>query len=63
MVDFAIALTRAPSDSSPLRIAALRSAGLADDAILACNEVVAYFNYVNRMAEGLGVQLEGEEDR
>ncbi len=36
----------------------LRAAGLDDRAIVDANQVVAYFNYVNRIADGLGVELE-----
>ncbi|HEY7470450.1 MAG TPA: peroxidase [Acidimicrobiia bacterium] len=36
----------------------LRSHGFDDRAISSCVEVVAYFNYINRIAEGLGVALE-----
>ena len=39
---------------------ALRAAGLDDRAIVDANQVVAYFNYVNRIAEGLGFELERE---
>lgn len=39
-------------------IAPLRAAGLSDRDIVDLNQVVAYFNYVNRVAEGLGVELE-----
>ncbi len=37
----------------------LRGAGLGDAEILDACQVAAYFNFVNRMAEGLGVELEG----
>lgn len=36
----------------------LRDAGLSDGAILDACQVVAYYNFVNRMAQGLGVELE-----
>jgi len=36
----------------------LRASGLTDRDIVDLNEVVAYFNYVNRVADGLGVELE-----
>ncbi len=62
MVDFAIALTRSPSERSAERIDRLRAAGLDDRAILDLCQVVAYFNFVNRMAEGLGVELEPDAD-
>lgn len=36
----------------------LRTAGFSDGEILEVNQVVSYFNYVNRMVVGLGVDLE-----
>ncbi len=36
----------------------LRAAGLDDRAILDANQVTAYFAYVNRVADGLGVALD-----
>lgn len=38
----------------------LRSQGLDDGQILEINQVVSYFNYVNRMVLGLGVTTEGD---
>jgi alkylhydroperoxidase family enzyme len=42
----------------PDDLAPMRQAGLGDRAILEANLVVAYFAYANRVASGLGVQLE-----
>jgi alkylhydroperoxidase family enzyme len=39
-------------------VSALRDAGLSDAEILDVCQVAAYYNYVNRMADGLGVELE-----
>jgi len=36
----------------------LRAHGFDDRGISSCVQVVAYFNYINRIAEGLGVGLE-----
>jgi len=36
----------------------LRESGLNDTGITDTVEVIAYFNYINRIAEGLGVDLE-----
>jgi len=36
----------------------LRAAGFDDVGISSATQVVAYFNYINRIAEGLGVPLE-----
>jgi len=38
----------------------LRAAGLGDDDILGLVECVAYYAYVNRIADGLGVQIESD---
>lgn len=37
---------------------ALRSAGFDDECISSATQVIAYFNYINRIAEGLGVPAE-----
>ena len=39
-------------------VAELRGHGYDDKAISSCVQVVAYFNYINRIAEGLGVAPE-----
>jgi alkylhydroperoxidase family enzyme len=39
-------------------LAPMRAAGMTDAEILDVNQVVAYFAYVNRVADGLGVPLE-----
>jgi uncharacterized peroxidase-related enzyme len=39
-------------------VAELRRHGFDDKAISSCVQVVAYFNYINRIAEGLGVTPE-----
>lgn len=41
-------------------VADLRSAGLDDRAIHDATQVVAYFNYINRVADALDVELEPE---
>jgi uncharacterized peroxidase-related enzyme len=56
--DFAEALTRAPGHVRERDLAPLRAAGLDDAAISDVVQVVAYFNYVNRVADGLGIDPE-----
>lgn len=51
-------LTRSPETVGEGNVAALRAAGLDDRAILDACQIIAYFNFVNRMALGLGVELE-----
>lgn len=55
---YAEKLTRSVREMGEADIRGLRDAGLGDADILHVAQVTAYFNYVNRMAEGLGVQLE-----
>lgn len=59
MLYYAEQLTREPASVKERDIVSLRKAGFADRDIFDINQVVAYFNYVNRIADGLGVQLEG----
>jgi uncharacterized peroxidase-related enzyme len=58
---FAEALTRHPGQASEADTQRLRDLGLEDRAILDATQVVAYFNFVNRLVQGLGVEL-SEED-
>jgi alkylhydroperoxidase family enzyme len=58
MLDYALALTRNPGEVGPEHVEALRKARLSDEEIHRVAAVVAYFNFVNRIAEGLGVELE-----
>jgi alkylhydroperoxidase family enzyme len=41
----------------------LRGAGLSDTEILDAVQVIAYFNYINRVADALGVDLEPDMPR
>lgn len=59
MLDYAVKLTRTPWEMVEEDVAALRRAGFSDAAILDVNQVTAYYAFVNRLADGLGVGLEG----
>ena len=61
LVAFATALTVAPGRMSEADVAELRTGGLDDRAILDLAQVVGYFNYVNRIVTGLGVELGDNE--
>ncbi len=61
MLLYARQLTVAPSTMDETQVAALRSAGLTDQELLRINLVTAYFNFVNRIALGLGVTADAEE--
>lgn len=58
MLRYAIKLTQCPSKMARSDIDALRAAGFEDGDILELCEVVAYYAYANRIADGLGVSLE-----
>ena len=59
MLDYAVKLTRSPAGITAADVGALRAAGFDDTAILDICQVTSYYNYVNRLADGLGVELEG----
>ncbi len=58
LIDFAEKLTWANSTVGSAEIDALRAHGFDDRAISSAVQVVSYFNYINRVADGLGVDLE-----
>lgn len=60
-VTYALKLTRTPHAVVGSDLAPLRAAGLTDRGIHDLAAVVAYFNFVNRLAAGLGVSLEEDE--
>lgn len=55
---YAVKLTAAPATVTSTDVAELHNAGLSDRDILDLCEVVAYYAYVNRIANGLGVEIE-----
>ena len=61
MVEHAIKLTKEPFNVDEKDVQELRDSGLTDDEILSVNLVVSYFNFVNRIALGLGVEFSEEE--
>lgn len=58
MLGYATKLTLEPASLTRSDVAALRAVGLDDRDILDLCEVTAYYAYVNRIADGLGVELE-----
>ena len=65
MLDYAVKLTLTPGEMGDGDVERLSEAGFDPAAVLDICQVVSYFNYVNRMADGLGVELEArwrEED-
>ncbi len=58
MLRYAVKLTRTPAQVSDADVDGLRSAGFSDRDILDIVEVVAYYAYANRIADGLGIEAE-----
>lgn len=61
LVDYAIKLARTPGSVVETDLEPLRSVGLTDRDIHDACAVASYFCFVNRMASGLGVELEEAE--
>lgn len=60
LCDFAVKLTHRAADVEASDIEALRKQGLDDAAISDAIQVVSYFNYVTRVADGVGIEDEPE---
>ena len=58
MLRYAVKLTGSPGQMVPDDVAVLRAVGFVDSDILELCEVVAYYAYANRIADGLGITLE-----
>lgn len=55
---YAEKLTRSPSDMGEQDVEGLRAAGLDDVAIHDATQIIGFFNYINRVADALGVEPE-----
>lgn len=58
MLRYSVKLTLEPAAVTVEDVYALRKAGFGDIDILHIAEVVAYYAYANRIADGLGIPLE-----
>lgn len=58
MLGYCHKLTRTPAKVGAADVEALRTVGFSDAAILDVCQTAAYFAFVNRLADGLGVELE-----
>ena len=57
---YAEKLTLSPGAMIQTDVQALRDAGVDDGQILEANQIICYFNYVNRSLNGLGVTTDGD---
>ena len=58
LCEYAAKLTHHPHDMTPADLDALRAQGFDDRAIHDATQVIGYFNYINRVADALGVEPE-----
>ena len=59
LLRYAEKLTLRPADMEKSDVDALKLAGADDGQILEANQIIGYFNYVNRHLNGLGVTTDG----
>ena len=62
MLRYADKLTRQPNKMVRDDVGGLREVGFTDEDILAIAEITSYYAFVNRIADGLGVELEAWGD-
>ena len=60
LLRYAQKLTLTPGEMARDDVTALTEAGVDDGEILEANQIIGYFNYVNRCLNGLGVTTEGD---
>ena len=58
LCEYAVKLTLHQQDVRPADLDILRGHGFSDKEIHDATQVIAYFNYITRIAEGLGVEPE-----
>ena len=61
MLTYATKLTASPAAMQASDVAALRSADFSDTDILHIAEITSYYAFVNRIADGLGVEVENTD--
>lgn len=60
LLDYAVALTCEPAERTRADVERVREYGFDDAGILKATEITAYYNYVNRVASALGIELEAD---
>ena len=59
MLDYVVKVTKDATKVSPDDHARLRAAGFDDQGILQITLITSWFNYINRVADALGIGREG----
>ena len=60
LCDFAVKVTLEPSKVGSADVDAMRAEGWSDAAIHDALQVISYFNYINRIADAVGIDDEPE---
>lgn len=63
MLDYATKLTREPTNMQEADVITLREAGLTDEQILSVVLITCTFNFMTRLADGLGVEVPEERQK
>lgn len=58
ILDYAEHITRDAASITKNEVQRLRERGLSDEEILHAAAIASYFNYINRISDALGVELE-----
>lgn len=61
MFSYAFKLTKTPYEMDEKDVFSLKNVGFSDSDVLMINLIVSYFNFVNRIALGLGVEFMDDE--
>ena len=63
MCDYVVKLTKDATQCSPADLQGLRAAGFDDQGILQITLIASWFNYINRVADALGVGRENPAEK
>ena len=63
MLDYAVKLTRTPTAMEEADVQELRDLGLTDEQILSTVLITCTFNFMTRLADGLGVDVTDERQK
>jgi len=63
MIDFALKLTREPSSVTQREIESLRRDGFSKEQVVDIVLIACTFNFMDRLADGLGVELDPQMQR
>lgn len=61
--NYAVKLTLTPWEMREEDLAPMRSAGLSDRDVLDVSLITCYYAFANRLADGLGIGIEGDDDK